>query len=57
MHKIFILRFSDSLAYLEEFRYNTHDERYEATKDIRPEHIFEESELLDAYEKIAWFNN
>lgn len=44
-HKVYVLKFSDELAYMETIEYETHTERYEKTKDIPLHHIFEPSEL------------
>lgn len=55
-HKLFIIRFSDDLLYLEEFNYDTYEQRYQYTKDIDLSMIFEESELDRAYEILHDWN-
>lgn len=54
--KIFILQPKSDLFCLEEFYYNTYQERYEKTKDISPTRIFEESELDKAIAKLVDLN-
>lgn len=54
--KIFILQCGGDLFYLEEFYYNTYQERYEKTKDIAPTRIFEESEIDKAIDKLVDLN-
>lgn len=54
--KIFILQCGGDLFYLEEFYYNTYQERYEKTKDISPTRIFEESEIDKAINKLVDLN-
>lgn len=55
-YKIFILQCSDDLFYLEEFYYNTYQERYEKTKGIPPTRIFEENEIDKAMAKLVDLN-
>jgi len=54
--KIFILQCSDDLFYLEEFYYKSYQERYEKTKGISVNRIFEESEIDKAIDKLADLN-
>ena len=54
--KIFILQTNADMFYLEEFYYNTYQERYEKTKDISPSRIFEESEIEKAISKLVDLN-
>lgn len=54
--KIFILQPKSDLFCLEEFYYNTYQERYEKTKDISPTRIFEESEIDKAIAKLVDLN-
>lgn len=55
-YKIFIIQCSDDLFYLEEFEYDTYDERYNKTKDISPSRIFEESEIDIAIDRLVDLN-
>jgi hypothetical protein len=41
---------------MEEFYYNTYQERYEKTKGIKPSRIFEESQLDQAISKLVELN-
>lgn len=54
--KIFILQPSHDLFYLEEFYYDTYEQRYEKTKGISPSRIFEESEIDRAIDKLVELN-
>lgn len=54
--KIFILKPTLDLFYLEEFEYETYQQRYEKTKDIDPKLIFEESEIDKAIDKLIDLN-
>ena len=54
--KIFILQTNADMFYLEEFYYNTYQERYEKTKHISPSRIFEESEIEKAISKLVDLN-
>lgn len=54
--KIFIIQCSDDLFYLEEFEYDTYDERYNKTKDIAPSRIFEESQVNKAINRLVDLN-
>ena len=54
--KLYIIRFSDELAYLEEFEYSDHEQRYEKTKGIGLDKIFEPSQLEKALEKVYQLN-
>ena len=56
MSKIFILQCSDDLFYMEEFYYDTYQERYEKTKEIAPSRIFEESEIDKAIDRLVELN-
>ena len=55
--KIYILRFSDDAAYLEERQYSSYNDRYEYTKNVANEKIFEESQLDKAMELIYRLNS
>ena len=55
-HKVYVLKFSDELAYMEEVEYVTHTERYEKTKDIPIERIFEPSDLDHLLDMIYQIN-
>lgn len=54
--KIFIIQCSDDLFYLEEFEYDTYEERYNKTKDIAPSRIFEESQVNKAINRLVDLN-
>lgn len=54
--KIYIIKFSSDCAYLEEFYYTEHEERYQKTKGIPVERIFEESEIDRAIAKLVDLN-
>lgn len=54
--KIFIVQNNDDMFYLEEFYYNTYQERYEKTKGVTPARIFEESEIEDAIKLLVDLN-
>lgn len=54
--KIYILQCNNDNFYMEEFYYNTYQERYEKTKDISPTRVFEESEIDKAISKLADLN-
>lgn len=54
--KIFIIQCSDDLFYLEEFEYDTYEERYNKTKDISPSRIFEESQVNKAINRLVDLN-
>ena len=54
--KIYILRPTYDHFYLEEYYYDTHEERYEYTKDISPRLVFEEDELDLAIDKLIIAN-
>lgn len=56
MYKIFILQPKYDLFCLEEFYYDTYQQRYEKTKDINPNRIFEENELDRAIKKLVDLN-
>lgn len=44
------------MFFLEEFEYNTYQERYEKTKGISPTRIFEESQIDEAIAKLVDLN-
>lgn len=54
--KIFIIQNNDDNFYLEEFYYNTYQERYEKTKDITLTRIYEESQIDEAVAKLVDLN-
>lgn len=54
--KIYILKPTYDHFYLEEYTYNTHEERCEYTKNISPNLIFEEDELDNAIDKLMLAN-
>lgn len=54
--KIFIVQNDNEAFYLEEFYYNTYQERYEKTKGVTPARIFEESEIEDAIKLLVDLN-
>ena len=54
--KIFIIQYSNDLFYLEEFYYDTYEQRYEKTKEISPSRIFEESEIDKAIDRLVELN-
>lgn len=54
--KIFILQNNNDNFYLEEFYYTTHEERYQKTKGININRIFEESEIDKAIAKLVDLN-
>jgi hypothetical protein len=54
--KIYILKPTYDHLYLEEYEYETHEERYEYTKDISPGLIFEEKDLDLAIDKLILAN-
>lgn len=54
--KLYILRPTYDHFYLEEYFYETYDERYEYTKGINLSMIFEESELDSAIDKLIIAN-
>ena len=56
MGKVYILQPSCDHFYLEEFYYESYQERYEKTKDVNPRFIFEESELDLAIDKLILAN-
>ena len=56
MGKIYILQPSYDHFYLEEYYYNSYQERYEKTKDINPRFIFEENEFYLAIDKLKLAN-
>lgn len=56
MNKLFIVRYNDYHAYLEEWHYETHTERYEYLKDVELKDIFEPSELPKALRKVSELN-
>ena len=56
MSKVYILQTSCDHFYLEEFYYESYQERYKKTKDINPRFIFEESELDLAIDKLILGN-
>ena len=55
--KIFILQPTADIFYLEEFYYDTYEERYEKTKEIAPSRIFEESEIDKAIDRLVELNS
>ena len=54
--KIFIIQYNNDNFYLEEFYYDTYEERYEKTKEIAPSRIFEESQIDQAIAKLVDLN-
>ncbi len=54
--KLYIIRFSDDLAYLEEKECSNYQERYEFTKNVLPERVFEETQLDEALDKVYQLN-
>ena len=54
--KIYILQCNNDNFYMEEFYYNTYQERYEKTKDVPPSRIFEESEIDRAIDRLVDLN-
>ena len=56
MGKIYILQPSYDHFYLEEYYYNSYQERYEKTKNINPGFIFEESQIDIAIDKLILAN-
>ena len=54
--KIYILKPTYDHLYLEEYEYETHEERYEYTKNISPGLIFEEKDLDLAIDKLILAN-
>lgn len=54
--KIYILKPTYDHFYLEEYYYDSHEERYEYTKDISPSLIFEEKDLDLAIDKLMMAN-
>ena len=54
MNKLYLLKFND-LAYIEIITYNSYQERYEKTKGIQPEKIYED--LDKAYKKVEELNS
>ena len=54
MNKLYLLRFHD-LAYIEIITYDSYQERYEKTKGIPPDKIYEDPEK--AYKKMEELNS
>ena len=54
--KIYILKPTYDHFYLEEYYYNSYEERYEYTKNISPSLIFEEEDLDLAIDKLMIAN-
>lgn len=54
--KIYILKPTYDHFYLEEYHYDSHEERYEYTKNISPSLIFEEEDLDLAIDKLMMAN-
>ena len=54
--KIYIIQCNNDNFYMEEFYYDTYDERYEKTKGISPTRVFEESEIDKAISKLVDLN-
>lgn len=54
--KIYILKPTYDHFYLEEYYYDSHEERYEYTKNISPSLIFEEEDLDLAIDKLMMAN-
>jgi hypothetical protein len=55
--KIFVLRPNWDMFSLEEIEYQTHEERYQATKGIDPKFIFEEKDIDKAIAKLVDLNS
>lgn len=53
--KIYVIRF-DYCAFIETIEYNSHQERFDKTKDILPEFIYEEKDLEKAMKKVYELN-
>lgn len=54
--KIYILKPTYDQFFLEEYHYESHEQRYEYTRNISPSLIFEESELDLAIDKLMLAN-
>ena len=54
--KIYILKPTYDQFYLEEYHYESYEQRYEYTKNISPSLIFEESQLDLAIDKLMLAN-
>lgn len=54
--RVFILQNNEDMFYLEEFCYDSYQERYEKTKGIPPTRIFEENEIDKAMAKLVDLN-
>lgn len=53
--KLYVIRF-DYCAFIETIEYNSYKERYEKTKGILPERVYEEHEWQRAMDKVYELN-